>query len=196
LEDLSNRSGLGYRLTREALNTLFKYGIGRLEGREAVFKSEDSVSAAALAVKLGCSVEEASRRLSWRSFEGFVSQIFAENGYRVKTGLRLKEPRMEIDIVAYREGLCMAVDCKHWGRTVGASTMRRVVLKQVERSRHLLDADVSADLGLNRVYPVVATLFEEGVRVIEGVPVVPVMKLSGFLLEFEGYLDLLVCASR
>ena len=187
LEELAQKSGLGELVVQDMLRQMADNGVGRIIDNSVEFSRGDKVAGAVLAVRLGCSVDEASQHIGWRDFEDFVAEILTADGYTVKRTLRLKKPRAEIDVVAYRNGLGLVIDCKHWKRTAGASSMRKVADLQTGRAKRLIE---NCDLGIPRLsslYPVVATLHEENVQLIDGVPVVPVTRLSGFLREFEGY---------
>jgi Holliday junction resolvase-like predicted endonuclease len=123
--------------------------------------------------------EEQSSKLDWRQFELFAKRAFESMGFDTRTNYRLKRPVMEIDLLASRGCLAFSVDCKHWKRTVGNSTMERVAARQVERSRRLTD-------DYYRVIPVVLTWRDEMLEILEsGVPVVPIHKLEDFLLNWE-----------
>jgi hypothetical protein len=198
-EEISEKSGLGKLVVQDTLRQMADNGVGKLGDHSAEFSRQDKVASAVLAVQIGCSVDEASQHIGWRDFEEFVAEILVANGYTVKRTLRLKKPKAEIDVLAYRNGLGIAVDCKHWKRTGGASSMRKVAELQTGRAKRLVEKNNSEENGipqLSSLYPVVATLHEENVQIINGVPVIPVTRLSGFLSEFEGYTNVLrdVCS--
>ena len=125
-------------------------------------------------------LESASSLLDWKEFERFASLAFESLGYETEKNYRLKKPRIEIDILAHRgNAIAFAVDCKHWKRTVGHASMLRICERQVERSLRLIGS-------FQRIVPVVLTWHDEMLRVIEnGVPVVPIHKLSDFLVNWE-----------
>ncbi|MCL5068437.1 MAG: restriction endonuclease [Thaumarchaeota archaeon] len=51
-------------------------------------------------------------------------QAFASFGFETIKNFRMKKPTMEIDLLATKQDLAFAVDCKHWKRTVGAGVVR------------------------------------------------------------------------
>ena len=58
----------------------------------------------------------------------------------------------------------------------------KIVKKQIERvKRYVADEGITA-------LPVIVTLHQEGTRLVENVPIVPIMKLPSFLDEFVGNL--------
>ncbi len=196
--DLAAKSGLGETVTEELLTYLAASGVGRLEYGGVTFSGRDRVLSAVTALQAGCSVDEVSSRVGWRDFEDIVSEILAAYGFTVKRGFRLRKPRMEIDVLAFKGNVCLAIDCKQWRRTAGESVMKRVAEKQMMRSERLARSgeEEAVERGFQHIYPVITTLYEEAVKIVEGVAVVPVTKLTGFLQEFEGYRGVLkdVCA--
>lgn len=189
--DLAAKSGLGETVTEEILTYLAASGVGRLEYGGVTFSGRDRVLSAVMALQAGCSVDEVSSRVGWRDFEDIVSEILAAYGFTVKRGFRLKKPQMEIDVLAFKGNVCLAIDCKQWRRTAGESVMKRVAEKQMMRSERLARSGEEVKCGSQHIYPVITTLYEEVVKIVEGVAVVPVTKLTGFLQEFEGYREVL-----
>ncbi|MGI0081246.1 MAG: NERD domain-containing protein [Nitrososphaerales archaeon] len=119
--------------------------------------------------------------LDWKQFEGLAIFAFNSFGFKVLRNYRMTKPKMEIDIVAIRNSKAFAADCKRWKRTVGESSMVIAAGKQIERAKRILVKE-----RLNQVVPVIITWREEAVRVLEnGVPIVPIRKLSDFILNFE-----------
>lgn len=141
----------------------------------------------------------------WRDFERLCARVLEEAGYEAVTNLRFKwrGRRYEIDVAAFRRPRVLAVDCKRWSR-LRASSLKRAAEAQKARadalagalrSTHSLAGRV-AGWGEVRVYPVVVSIHEGGLRVYEGVPLVPMLKLPGFLREFEAYEEELYVATR
>jgi hypothetical protein len=88
---------------------------------------------------------------------------------------------VEVDLVAYGNDVTFAVDCKHWKRTVGRGSMARLAEKQILRARH-----VSMEGRFRRVVPMILTWRDEALFVLEsGVPIVPVHRLTDFVLNWE-----------
>ena len=124
-------------------------------------------------------LESASSLFDWKEFENFARLAFESSGFEVNQNHRLKNPRIEIDILAHRGDLAFSADCKHWKRTVGRATMLQVGERQIERSKRVLDS-------FRRVVPMVLTWHDERLRVLEnGVPIVPISMLADFLLNWE-----------
>ncbi|MDG6998042.1 MAG: restriction endonuclease [Nitrososphaerota archaeon] len=119
--------------------------------------------------------------MSWKEFEAFVESAFEAFGYATERNLRFRKPRAEIDLVCTRDGLAFSIDCKHWKRTVGHSSMLGISERQLKRCSRLAER-----VGIERVIPLVVTLREEALRILEnGVAVVPIHRLSDFILNWE-----------
>jgi hypothetical protein len=198
IKELAEKSGLGKLVVHDLLLYAAANGIGRFDGNIANFGWRDKISCALLAVQLGCSVDEASSQIGWRDFEDLVGELLVAEGYTVKMNVRLKKPPAQIDIFAYCGNTGLAIDCKHWKRTMGAASMRLVVARQRLRAERLVGEGSKDPPLLQRFYPVIATLYEEDVHLIDGVPIVPIVKLANFLRGFEGYTENLrdVCCTE
>ena len=129
--------------------------------------------------------ESISSKLDWREFESFAEKAFVSFGFDTNRNRRFTKPRMEIDLVAVMGVLAFSVDCKHWKRTVGHASMLNVGERQIARSRRLLELGT-----IDRVIPVILTLHDEMLHILEdGVAIVPVHKLSDFIMNWESSRD-------
>jgi Holliday junction resolvase-like predicted endonuclease len=126
-------------------------------------------------------VEEQGSSMTWREFEELAERIFKSFGFTTFRNYRLKKPVAEIDILATRLDTAFAIDCKHWKRTVGSATMHKVSERQLERARRVVRLE-----SIQKVIPVVITLHDEFLQVLEdGTPIVPIQKISDFVLNWE-----------
>ena len=144
---------------------------------------ENKLKTALLAIKTGVPVEEASRSVGWKDFEGLVAEILESKNFEVVRNFRMKKPTMEIDVVGIRLGTAVLVDCKHWKR-MNNSALEKIVLRQTDRVKHyvaITNEVVAA--------PVIVTLYQEETRFINRVPIVPIMQFSSFIDEFYGNLE-------
>jgi len=144
---------------------------------------ENKLKSALLAIKTGVPIEEASRYVDWKDFEGLVAEILESKNFEVMRNFRMKNPTMEIDVVGTHLGTAVLIDCKHWKRMTN-SMLERIVLKQIERVKHyvaITDEIVAA--------PVIVTLYQEETRFISRVPIVPIIQFSSFIDEFYGNLE-------
>ena len=144
---------------------------------------ENKLKSALLAIKTGIPIEEASRSVDWKGFEGLVAEILESKNFEVVRNFRMKKPTMEIDVVGIHLGTAILVDCKHWKRMTN-SALEKIVLRQIDRVKHYVastDEVVAA--------PVIVTLYQEETRFVSKVPIVPIMQFSSFVDEFYGNLE-------
>ena len=144
---------------------------------------ENKLKTALSDIKSGVPIEDASRDVDWKDFEGLVAEILESKNFEVVRNFRMKKPTMEIDVVGIRLDTAVLIDCKHWKR-MSNSALEEIVQKQIERVKHyvsITDEIMAA--------PVIVTLYQEGVKLINKVPIVPIMQFSSFIDEFYGNLD-------
>ena len=168
---------------KELLYTLVQNGIGTWNDDLVDFDiPHDRLQTALFAITLGATIEDVSEYLTWRDFEAITGIILEENGFDVTKNLVLTKPRMEIDVIGKKMNIALLIDCKHW-KTMSKSALDEIVKKQIERvKRYVADEDITA-------LPVIVTLHQEGIQLVDNVPIVPIMKLTSFLDEFVGNLD-------
>ena len=167
---------------KELLYTLVQNGIGTWNDDLVDFDiPHDRLQTALFAITLGATIEDVSEYLTWRDLEAITGIILEENGFDVTKNLVLTKPRIEIDVIGKKMNLALLIDCKHW-KNMTKSALDEIVKKQIERvKRYVADEDITA-------LPVIVTLHQEGTRLVENVPIVPIMKLPSFLDEFVGNL--------
>ena len=144
---------------------------------------ENKLKTALSDIKSGVPIEEASRDVDWKDFEGLVAEVLESKNFEVVRNFRMKKPTMEIDIVGIHLDTAVLIDCKHWKR-MSNSALENIVLKQIERVKHyvaITDEIVAA--------PVIVTLYQEETRFISRVPIVPIIQFSSFIDEFYGNLE-------
>ena len=86
-------------------------------------------------IKSGIPIEEASRDVDWKDFEGLVAEVLESKNFEVVRNFRMKKPTMEIDVVGIHLNTAVLIDCKHWKR-MSNSALEKIVLKQIERVKH------------------------------------------------------------
>lgn len=165
------------------LDMLTQNGIGQTIGNLVNFEDDDKLKTALFAIKNGVPIEEVSRYIDWKDFEGLVAEILDSKHFDVLRNFRLTKPTMEIDVVGVRLGIALIIDCKHWKR-LSHSALETIVVKQVERVKHYISnaKDVIAA-------PVIVTLNQEETSFISRVPIVPILQLSSFIDEFYGSME-------
>lgn len=138
-----------------------------------------NVSAALALTRLGQDAERVASSLSWEEFEEYCALAISAAGYSVRRNVRLRKPTRQIDIVAESPSLVLSVDCKHWRRGSGAASLEAQALAQEERTR--IYAGRAKSESSQSYLPVLLTMLDNQVRVVGGVPVVPLQALRGFL---------------
>ena len=135
------------------------------------------------AIKSGAPIEEASRDVDWKDFEGLVAEILESKNFEVIRNFRMRKPTMEIDVVGVHLGVAVLIDCKHWKRMTN-SALEKIVLRQIDRVKYYVentDEVVAA--------PVIVTLYQEETKFVSKVPIVPIIQFSSFIDEFYGNLE-------
>jgi len=189
LEELKEETKLPDEIFKEACTLLSLNQVGVWGERIVTFDRGDKMRAAILLCSLGETLEDVSKMLSWSEFEDMASTLLESVGYEVRRRVRLKEPRCEIDVMAAKEDLALVIDCKHWKKTLGYSTMQRIIEAQINRAKALSTTNLSFIKRCNKFLPVILTLYSERPSVVDGVPIVPINLLSNFITEVRGYLD-------
>jgi len=144
---------------------------------------KNKLKTALSAIKSGAPIEEASRDVDWKDFEGLVAEILESKNFEVMRNFRMRKPTMEIDVVGIHLGVAVLIDCKHWKRMTN-SALEKIVLRQIDRVKHYVtntDEVVAA--------PVIVTLYQEETKFVSKVPIVPIIQFSSFIDEFYGNLE-------
>ena len=150
-------------------------------------------------MRRGGALEEITKDLDWKDFEGLVSEVLLENGFRTFRNFRFssKKRRYEVDVVALERPRIVIVDCKHWRIRLGKVSALKVaasahIARAIELGNKLQEfarLDVG-HWGAAKVIPILVTLYQERIMENEGVLVVPVFKLNSFVEELRsGYFD-------
>jgi len=144
---------------------------------------KNKLKTALSAIKSGAPIEDASRDVDWKDFEGLVAEILESKNFEVIRNFRMRKPTMEIDVVGIHLGVAVLIDCKHWKRMTN-SALEKIVLRQIDRVKHYVantDEVVAA--------PVIVTLYQEETKFVSKVPIVPIIQFSSFIDEFYGNLE-------
>jgi len=182
-EDFAVITSTDKNTAEKILGMLIQYGIGQTIGNLVNFDDGDKLKAALLTIKNGAPIEEVSRYIDWKDFEGLVAEILDTKHFDVLRNFRMTKPTMEIDVVGTRLGVTLLIDCKHW-KKLSHSALETIVVKQIERVKHYISStkDVVAA-------PVIVTLNQEETSFINKVPIVPILQFSSFIDEFYGSLE-------
>ena len=168
---------------KKILDMLIQNGIGQTIGNLVNFDDGDKLKTALLAINNGVPIEEVSRYIDWKDFEGLVAEILDTKHFDVLRNFRMTKPTMEIDVIGVRLGVALLIDCKHW-KKLSRSALETIVVKQIERVKYYISnaKDVIAA-------PVIVTLNQEETSFINKVPIVPILQFSSFIDEFYGSLE-------
>ena len=170
-----------------------KAGAGRAlldAGTELGLPEEGCISpvcAAYSLLKANFQTEEVSKLLSWQDFERLAGALLRSSGYEVRQDVHLRKPRAQIDVVATGLSMTLSVDCKHYRREQGPSSLERAALAQLRRSALL--RKVAGDR--RPIASIILGLSEPEGKFVRGVAVVPVRTLRSFLNSLDSYRELL-----
>jgi restriction endonuclease len=143
------------------------------------------VSAALALTRLGVDLARVARLLTWKEFEEYCALAISAAGYAVRTNVRLRKPTRQIDILAESPSLVLSVDCKHWGRGASSAGLQAAAAAQIERTEVCAKGTLT---GLGRTFlPVLLTMVDNQVKVVKGVPVVPLQALREFLASVSRF---------
>ena len=183
IEDFAAIISTDKNTAKKILDMLIQNGIGQTIGNLVNFEDGDKLKTALFAIKNGVPIEEVSRYIDWKDFEGLVAEILDSKHFDVLRNFRMTRPTMEIDVVGVRLGIALLIDCKHWKR-LSYSALETIVVKQIERVKH--DVSNAKDV---IAAPVIVTLNQEETSFINRVPIVPILQFSSFIDEFYGSLE-------
>jgi hypothetical protein len=192
LDKFCQDAGIASRsVARRLAEDLLSRGIGRGSASAMSFSPRDRLAAAALALEAGCDPEHVSQHLTWKDFEQLAAGVLASLGYCTKTNVRFTKPRMELDVVGTNStGLALAVDCKHWKRS-NLSSISQHCARQARRVEELLRRESEISVAVP-----VMTLHAASVRLVAGMPVVPVAKFHSFAMDVRWFLDEVLVVTR
>jgi hypothetical protein len=131
-------------------------------------------------------LETVSEESVWQNFERLAAFIFEKNEFRVNvnTVKTLNKKRRQYDVIARKNSQTFLIECKKWaGNRYRLSALKSAILKHKERTAFY------EDIMQEDAVPLIVTLIEEEIRVYEGVPIVPVLKLNAFINELDNNAD-------
>jgi len=183
VKDFSVVTDTSEETAKQILDNYMQNGIGVFQDEQIHFKDNDKLKTSLLALRLGAPIDEISQILDWRDFEALVSEILETREFDVTKNLTLTKPRMQIDVIGVKAGVAILIDCKHWKR-LSYSALENAVNKQIERTKqYVIKEKVRGAL------PAIVTLYQEEVKFIKKVPIIPIFQLDSFCDEFYGNLE-------
>ncbi len=193
LRDLAIESRFSTQITANMIKRLSMNGLLLLENEKIIVNRVNRIQLAVEAVNNGMDWERICRTLGFREFEDITAEAFRANNFKVYSRFvfRYVKRRFEIDLVGQREQTIICADCKHWRRGMSIKQLFEAVKKQLERTQALMKDPKSYDMfnamakSETLFIPIIITLGDPKKRIIESVPIVPVLALRSFLAEFD-----------
>jgi len=183
LKDFSVVTQTSEDTARQILDNLMQNGIGTFKDNQIHFHENDKLKTSLLALKMGAPIDEISQILEWRDFESLVAEILELREFDVTRNLTLTKPRMQVDVIGIKAGIAILIDCKHWKRS-SYSALETAVNKQIERTKHYISKEK-----IRAALPAIVTLYQEEVKFISKVPIIPIFQFDSFCDEFYGNLE-------
>jgi hypothetical protein len=131
-------------------------------------------------------LQQVARALTWQEFEAFTEECLQTVGFDTQKGLIVKDDsrRWQIDIIAKKSPMILAIDCKHWespgyeSKLSNAAEHQKLALQALIRQMAARE-----EVGRERLLalPMILTLFEPRARMVDGVVVVSIEQLGDFL---------------
>ena len=144
------------------------------------------------AVRLGA-LQAVLRALTWQEFEIFSEECLGRAGFETQKGLIFKDGRRrwQVDIIARRGQIMLVLDCKHWESPNYSSKIYAAVRHHKQSLGPLVrHMKIRGLLGNHQdvwALPVIITLFEPRVSLLDGVVLASVAQLGDFLEHVTPY---------
>ncbi|MBI3638912.1 MAG: restriction endonuclease [Thaumarchaeota archaeon] len=183
VKDFSVVTDTSEETARQILDNFMQNGIGVFQDDQIHFQDNDKLKTSLLALRMGAPIDEISQILDWKDFEALVSEILESREFDVTRNLTLTKPRMQIDVIGIKAGVAILIDCKHWKR-LSYSALETAVNKQIERTKHYVIKEK-----VRGALPAIVTLYQEEIKFIKKIPIIPIFQLDSFCDEFYGNLE-------
>jgi hypothetical protein len=137
------------------------------------------------AVRRGA-LQQVARALTWQEFEAFAEECLQIVGFVTQKGIMVKDDsrRWQIDVVAKKGPMILAIDCKHW-ESPGYQSKLNSAAQHQKRAVQALIRQRAARGEVGRdgllVLPMILTLFEPRSRMVDGVVAVSIEQFADFL---------------
>lgn len=136
-------------------------------------------------------LQQVARVLTWQEFEAFSEECLQTVGFETKKGVVVKDDhrRWQIDVIAKKGSIILAVDCKHWESPGYLSKLNKAAEHQNLAMEALLrQMGIRGEIdGEVRALPVILTVFQPRSRIVDGVVVVSVDQFADFLSGVSPY---------
>ncbi len=131
-------------------------------------------------------LQQVARALTWQEFEDFTEECLQTVGFDTQNGLIVKDDsrRWQIDIIAKKNRMILAIDCKHWESPGYESKLSNAAEHQKLALQALIQQMAAiGEVGRQRLLalPMILTLFEPRARIVSGVVVASIEQFGDFL---------------
>jgi hypothetical protein len=137
------------------------------------------------ALQAGCEAALVARELTWDEMEHFILDVAKRTGYNTLRDIRFKTGgrRHQVDLILWRNSVCLVVDCKRWSRPPAGRVLNSLVTEQEMRCQALAQYIHGISPGPRDVYfhPVIVTVYEPRFRQVGETHVVPINTLVVYL---------------
>ena len=127
-----------------------------------------------------------ARALTWQEFEAFTEECLRTVGFDTQKGLIVEDDsrRWQIDVIAKKSPMILAIDCKHW-ESPGYESKLNSAAQHQKLAVQALIRQMAARGEVGRdgllVLPMILTLFEPRSRTVDGVVAVSIEQFADFL---------------
>lgn len=122
---------------------------------------------------------------SWQELEELALKALEAHNFNCEfRKVFTDRTRYEIDVLAKKDNITLAIDCKHYRKTKS-----RVSVLRREAEKHRKRCEKYAEISGNKVVPVLLTLLDDSLFYMEGCIVVPLRALNDFLLNCVYYVE-------
>ena len=131
-------------------------------------------------------LQQVARALTWQEFEAFAAECLQTVGFDTQKGIIVKggSRRWQIDLIAKKSRMILAIDCKHWespsyeSRLINAAEHQKLAVQAL-----IQRMATKEEFGRERVLalPMILTIFEPRSRMVDGVVVLSIEQLADFL---------------
>ena len=137
-------------------------------------------------------LHQVARALTWQEFEAFAEECLRTVGFDSRKGIIVKDDsrRWQIDVVAKKNPMILAIDCKHWespgyeSKLINAAEHQKLALQAfIQQMAAREDGGGEESWAL----PMILTLYEPRARMVNGVVVVSIEQFGDFLERVSPY---------
>jgi hypothetical protein len=198
--EIAAKSKTCLSVAQDLLVKLQGTGAVTIRDEEAHVTREQRMRIAELAISKGADPENVARELRWQEFEGLVAHILGGEGYATANHFIFRHAarKYEIDVLGAKEPMVLCVDCKHWHHGWAPSKIMTAARNQLVRVQSL--SEVFAFYGKKhrivgwrsvRLLPIVLTLADVSMKLMDGVPIVSILRFRDFLYQVSPWIETL-----